>query len=511
MLPPGKWKHGKTFGRGWAGTGWLDQRDATASSSAATYRDDLGQAGTEAVIYDSSGSGLLAHLDEEPLGLIQKVCELLETREFAAFVQFDNQFLVEQGRIDILWLRRHLIENDGRRARLTKGSVMFEREGAVPLRGQTPRMAAQNIIDDDALEVALQAAELDDFAFEPGQVLRAVWARAVRSKQGAGRVRLLVGRLPELRGEPGPLLLASRLAQLVELGVELRRGSPTSTAPLEEDCWNVLACSPRCVRALGGMSTHGEALAAWRGPAFGRAWLKDGFAVESAHEFAAKLAWEQFEERWSGADLVSADALRPRPEQRQWVLVIPGGDTSPEATNIATILEGRTGLGRLVDLGEVTSVTYRDRYVERSAVAMWTLDRLLNLFLYADGAWGEVHCLEPNRTGGLACSVDEILNARTPPDDLDRATAMKFREWCEQRSQGRKLQLKFRHRRASQEIGHQRRLEVSFKTGAKLSRMVVLFDHGLDWLRPANGRDTQPWTRQPLRAEASHIVVLAFP
>lgn len=477
----------------------------------ATFRDDLGQPGTEAVIYDSSGSGLLAHIDEEPLGLVQKVCELLETREFAAFVQFDNQFLVEQGRIDILWLRRHLIEDDGRRARLMKGSAMFEREGAAPLRGLTPRMAAQNLIDDDALEVSLQAAELDESAFEPGQVLRAVWARAVRGSQRAGRVRLLVGRLPELRGDPGQLLLASRLAQLVELGVELGRvSSAPSTASLEADCWNVLARSPRGASALGGMSTLGDTLGAWRGPAFGRSWLQDGFAVESAQEIAAKLAWEQFEERWGRADVVSADALRPRPEQRQWVLAIPGGDTSPEATNIATILEERTDLGRLADLGEVKSVTYRDRYVERSAVAMWTLDRLLTLFRYADGASGEVHCLEPNRTGGLASSVNEILNARTPPDDLDRATAMKFRDWCEQRSQGRKLQLRFRHRGAAQEIGHQRRLEVSFKTGAQLSRMVVLFDHGLDWVRPTNGRSTQPWPRQTMRAEASHIVVLAF-
>ncbi|MDC0676077.1 DEAD/DEAH box helicase [Nannocystis radixulma] len=477
----------------------------------ATYRDDLGQAGTEAVIYDSSGSGLLAHLDEEPLGLIQKVCELLETREFAAFVQFDNQYLVEQGRLDIHWLRRHLIEDEGRRARLMKGSAMFEREGAAPLRGMTPRMAAQSLIDDDALEVSLQAAELDESAFEPGQVLRAVWARAVRGSQRAGRVRLLVGRLPELRGDPGQLLLASRLAQLVELGVELAHVSSTATPPLEEDCWSVLARSPRGVRVLGGMSTRGDTLGAWKGPAFGRAWLKDGFTVESAQELAAKLALEQFEERWSRASLVSADALRPRPEQRQWVLVIPGGDTSPEATNIATILEDRTGLGRLAELGEVTSVTYRDRYIERSAVAMWTLDCLLNLFRYAEGARGEVHCLEPNRAGGLTSSVDQVLGARTPPDDLDRATAMKFREWCEQRSQGRKLQLKFKHRRAAHEIGHQRKLEVAFKPGGRLSRIVALFDHGLDWVRPIDGRNTQPWTRQTLRAEASHIVVLALP
>lgn len=478
----------------------------------ATYNDDTNQVRTEAVIYDSSGSGLLAHLDEEPLALIRKVCELLETREFRAFVQFDNQFLVEQERIDILWLRRHLIEDSGRRALLMKGSAMFEREGAAPLRNLTPRMAAQNLIDDDSQEVALQASELDDTAFEPGQVLRAVWARAVRGAQRAGRVRLLVGRLPEMRGDPGQLLLASRLAQLVELGVELRRVSSVPlTTPLEADCWSILARSPRGARALGGMSTPGDTLGAWRGPAFGRAWLKDGFAVESAQESAAALAWKPFEERWGRADLVSADALRPRPEQRQWVIVIPGGDTSPEATDIATILESRTDLGRLADLGEVTSVTYRDRYVERSAVAMWTLDRLLNLFRYADGARGEVHCLEPNRTGGLVSSVDQVLSARTPPDDLARDTAMNFREWCEQRSQGRKLQLKFRHRRTAQEIGHQRRLEVVFTTGAQLSRMVVLFDHGLDWVRPTNGRNTQPWTRQPMRAEASHIAVLAFP
>lgn len=477
----------------------------------ATYSDDVESMGTEAVIYDASGSGLLAHLDEEPLALIGKVCELLDTRDFAAFVQFDNQYLVEQGRLDIAWLRRHLVEDPGRRARLMKGSAMFEQEGATPLRNRTPRMAAQNLIDDDSDELALQAVELDETAFEPGQVLRAVWARAVRNSQRTGRVRLLVGQIPELRGDPGQLLLASRLAQLVELGVEIRRTPAASPAtPLEEDCWNILTRSPGGVGALGGMSVRDDTLSAWRGPAFGHAWLKDGIPVESALKAAAELAWEQFEARWAHADRVTADSLTPRPEQRQWVLVIAGGDRSPEATDIAAILQGRTGLGPLAELGEVTSVVYRDRYVERSAVAMWTLDRLLGLFSYADGARGDIHCMEPNDAGGtVARSAEQVLKARTPPSDLDRATAMKFRGWCEQRSGQLKLQLKFRHGR-SHEIGHQRRLEISFKPGGQLSRMVVLFDHGLDWIRPIDGRDTRPWTQQTMRAEASHIVVLAL-
>ena len=472
------------------------------------YRDDAGEARIEAVIYDVSGSGLLAHLDEEPLGLIRKICELLETREFAAFVQFDNQFLVEQGRLDILWLRRHLVEDPARRARLMQRSSMFEQEGAVPLRGQTPRMAAQNLIDDESQELALQAAELDVTAFEPAQVLRAVWARAVRGNQRAARVRLLIGRLPELRDDPGQLLLASRLAQLVELGVEIRRTSP---ARLEEDCWQLLARSARGRNALGGLSGRGDALIAWQGPAFGHAWLKDGFAIESALPAAAELAWEQFDGRWEHADKVPLDALRPRAEQRKWVLEIRRGDTAREATDIAVILQDRTGLGPLAELGDVASVTYHDRYVVRSAVAMWTLDRLLSLFRYVDGAQGVVHCLDAqDNIGSLDNSVEKLLRARVPPPNLDRTTAKKFEDWCARKSAERKLQLNFKHRQPSS-IGHQRKLEVAFQRGGKVSRLVALFDHGLDWIRPDNGRDTRPWIEQTMKAEASHVVIMVEP
>lgn len=474
----------------------------------ATYRDDVGQVRTEAVIYDVSGSGLLAHLDEEPLSLIAKIRELLELSELAAFVQFDNQFLVEQGRLDIPWLRRHLLEDPGPRARLLQGSAMFQQEGAAPLRGQTPRMAAQTLVDDGSQELALQAAALDVTAFEPAQVLRAVWARAVRVAQRAGRVRLLIGRLPELRDDPGQLLLASRLAQLVELGVELRRASP---ADLEEECWQILARSPRGQRALGGLSIRGETLGAWRGPAFGHAWLRDGFAVESALTTAAELAWEQFEDRWTRAEVVPTELLRPRVEQRQWVLEIRRGETMPEATDIATILQERTGLGPLAALGTVTSLTYYDRYVVRSAVAMWMLDRLLGLFRYADAARGTVSCQEPETVvGSLEGSVEKMLRTRTPPPNLDREAAKKFEVWCQKNSAGRGLSLEFKHRQHGM-LGHQRKLEVSFSRGGKVSRLVVLLDHGLDWLRPANGRDQRPWTEQTMTAEASYIVVMTEP
>ena len=473
----------------------------------ATFRDEAGQVGTEAVIYDVSGSGLLAHLDEEPLALLRKVCELLETREFAAFVQFDNQFLVEQGRLDIPWLRRHLVEEQGPRARLMKGGKMFEQEGAAPLRGQTPRMAAQNLIDDESQEIGLQAAELDVTAFE-AQVLRAVWARAVRGTQRAGRTRLLIGRLPALRGDPGQLLLASRLAQLVELGVELRRAPPEQ---LEADCWQILARSARGRTALGGLSVRGEVFSPWRGFAFGHAWLKDGFAIKSALPAAAELAWEQFDDRWERADVVSLDALRPRAEQRQWVLDIRRGDSTREATDISAILQQRTGLGPLAALGDVKSLTYEDRYIVRSAVAMWMLDRLLGLFRYADGAQGDVRCMEPSdNAGSLESSVEKILRARMPPSNLDRATAKKFEEWCVRQSAGRKLRLNFKHRQPNA-LGHQRRLEVSFQPGGKVSRLVALFDHGLDWVRPVDGRDTRPWTEQTMKAEGSHVVIMIDP
>lgn len=483
----------------------------TLQPAVAAYWDDDGQTGTEAVLHDGSGSGLLAHLDEAPLELMRKVCELLETQDVAAFVQFDNQYLVEQGVLQIPWLRRHLVEDVSRREVLRRGSALFEKEEATPLRGRTPRMAVQKLVDDDLQTLALQATVVDETAFEPGQVLRAVWARVIRGEHGTGRVRLLVGEVPELRRDPAQVLLASRMAQLIEHGVEVRCMPTASKTPLEEDCWSVLAHSPRGLVAIGGMSARGGVLQPWTGPAFGHAWLKDGIAVENKSQATAELAWEQFEERWAHAKPVSGDGLRPCVDEQQWVLVIHQGDSSPLATDIATILQERTGLGSLTALGKVVSLTYHDRYVARSAVAMWTLDRLLSLFAYSDGARGEILCVEPRSdVVSIDKSAEQVLKARTPPSDLDRATAMKFRDWCEQRSKARSLLLRFTHRRTGT-IGHQRKLEVSFEPGGQISRMVVLFDHGLDWMGPIDGKDARPWTMQKMRAEASHIVVLVEP
>jgi hypothetical protein len=475
----------------------------------AAYWDDEGVTGLEAVIYDTSSSGLLAHLDESPLELMRQICELVETRELAEFVQFDTQFFIEQGVLDIAWLRRHFVEDPARHARLLRGNTLFEQEEALPLRGQTPRMAAQCLIEDGLQEIALQAASIDDTAFEPAQVLRAVWARAVRGDERAGSVRLLIGELPEMRSDPGRVLLASRLAQLIEHGVEVRRSVPAPAAtPLEEDCWSVLARSPRGMHALGGLKSEGERLRAWSGPTFGRDWLKDGIAVENRSSAAAELAWEQFEERWRHGEPVPVEMLQPRAEQRQWVLVCNGGDRSPQATDIATILQERTGLGPLKGLGEVTALVYHDRYVERSAVAMWMLARLLALFTYAKGAEGKIRCMEAKTDSArVDKSVAEIFKQRVPPDNLDQDTARKLRKWCEQEGKKHGVELRFQHGK-ERDIGHQRKLQVSFAPGRQVSSMVVLFDHGLDWVRPISGNDSRPWTGQQMTAEASHIVVL---
>jgi hypothetical protein len=481
----------------------------TLHPAVAAHWDGAGATGLEAVIYDTSGSGLLAHLDESPLELMRKICELLATRELAEFVQFDTQFLVEQGVLDIPGLRRHFVEDPARCTRLMRGSALFEREEAVPVRGRTPRMVAQRLIDDGSREIALQASRIAETAFEPGQVLRAVWGRAIRAEPGAAPVRVLIGQVPEAGVDPGQVLLSARISQLVEHGVEVRRYLPVPGAsPLDAACWSVLARSPHGVHALGGVTTEGDALRAWTGASFGHGWLEEGIAIENKSSAAAELAWDEFEERWSHAAPVTIDMLRPRGENRQWVLVIRGGDRSPEGTDIATILQDRTGLGPLRDLGRVASLTYHDRYVERSAVATWMLARVLALFEYTGGAQGTVRCLEA-RSDCLPIDkpVREIFRLRMPPDNLDRETAKRFRTWCEQEAGKHGLALHFWHGR-EREIGHQRRLEVSFAPGGRVSRMVVLFDHGLDWVRPISGSDRRPWTEQGMVAEASHIVVL---
>ena len=105
----------------------------------------------------------------------------------------------------------------------------------------------------------------------------------------------------------------------------------------------------------------------------------------------------------------------------------------------------------------------------------------------------------------VAGPVRRILAMNHLPADLDPDAARQFREWCVNRRRNDGLKLAFRHPR---EVQHQRKLTVTFTTDSEYEQLVILFEHGLDWVRPARVRDTRPWTQQPMQAEETHVVVL---
>jgi ATP-dependent helicase YprA (DUF1998 family) len=488
----------------------LNVDSRTLSATVATYERSDQQPGFEAVLYDSSASGMLSHLDEAPLELMRDVLDLLENGQFADFVQFDTQYLIEHGDLRIPWLRNHLVEDAARRALIrASAGTLYHREDATPLRGESPRMAAQRMFEEPGMEIALQAIAIEESAFERGQLLRALLARAI-GQASAARARILIAAKPELGASPEQLLLAKRLQDLMDSGVEIRlaRGQD-----IDGCIWGILGRSPRKSRALGCMQMTGAGEAAvWNRAAFGREWLRGGIHLISRSQTAADLAWLEFDERWERGLPLSSEALTPAAAaNRQWIFTIANGSRVREDTSIEALLQERTGLGSLREFGCVLRLQYNDRFVGRSAMAMWLLDRLLGLFEYAPGAQAIVYCFNAkDDTMSIGRSAEQILSMDRLPRDLDRETAKQFEKWCKQRSAKRDLQLHFEHGREDR-IRHQRKLVVEFEPGGRVGCMMVLFEHGLDWIRPVPSRDKRPWTEQPMQAEETHLAILLDP
>lgn len=486
----------------------LNVDSRTLRPAVATYRRGDGRPGFEAVIYDTSASGMLAHLDECPLELMRDIVDLLEYSQITDFVRFDTQYLIADGQLRIPELRRHFVDNADRKTRIQASAArLYDDEGVRPLTGRSPRAVVQRLFDDPGQEIALQIRTIAPDAFDPGRVMRRLLARVV-AHPNAVQARILLGELPGLESTAEALLLATWLRDLINHGVAIKLVQPDDLEGLDASWPAVLSRSSLQRQALGGMGINSDGqLEPDREPAFGRGWLRNAVPVVSVLDVAAEVAWSDFEERWRRGTSLSSEALSPpRPAAYQWVFQIPERSTARQDTELAALLQERTELGELRALGQVQRLVYTDRYVARSPMAMWRLDRLLALFDYAPGATGEVRCLPANdRAARVAGPVRRILAMTHLPPDLDPDAARLFRDWCIDQRRDDGLEFVFRHPR---EVQHQRKLTVAFAPGNEYDRMVVLFEHGLDWIRPARVHDNRPWTQQPMQAEETHIVVL---
>ncbi len=221
---------------------------------------------------------------------------------------------------------------------------------------------------------------------------------------------------------------------------------------------------------------------------------------------AAELAWLDFDTRWKQASPVTHDQLTPKVlTSTTHVLRIKHGATDPGSTRADVLLQDRTGLGVLRDLGTVKSVRYYDRYIFRSARALRMLDEVLSLFQPAPGATAQLIGRNLQEQYGPSVKAKDLFNAPEPPDNLNVPQSQALLLWLQNRSKSSGWKLTWKQLSWS-ETRHPRKLLVEFAPGSTYERMEILFEHGVDWVRPVPGAG--PWINRGRIADETHIVVL---
>lgn len=458
--------------------------------------------GREAVIYDESGSGMLAHVAADGGAIVKEIIDFVASRTDLDLIAFDTQFVAMEGKLRLDLVRAHLLD-PARRARIEAPAV-YEQMGGIPLRGVSIRSATRALLVDGRAEVALWASAIAADAFERDAILRAAHLRAVRG--GGQPVRLLLGSAPRPSGGTvDEAFVAGRLRLLLAEGVEVRT-APGGFGKLGQSPWQVLSQDLHGPRALGGAVTQdgGKRVVAPGGPSFGRTWLDGAMSLEAKPD-AAKAAWAAFEETWAKGRKLVAEELEAKPVSGVEFVPIKQGATDDRSTIPQVLLASK--LGDLKKLGRVTRLVYVDRYVVRSAVAMWRLGDLLRRFDYAKDARGFVLAL-PAEERGDSRPADELLKDTRVPSNLGRREAENMAEWCCKYVASVGLTLGFQQRGHDKGIHmrHPRKLLLQFEPGGALRTLKVLFEHGLDWAPPVPGKGL--WVQRPLRAEETHVVML---
>lgn len=319
-------------------------------------------------------------------------------------------------------------------------------------------------------------------------------------------VRLLLGSAPRPSGGTADeAFVAGRMRQILAEGVEVRV-IPGGLGNLGQSPWQLLSRGLRGQRALGGAIAvdGGKRVVAPAGPSFGRAWLEGSLALEAKPD-AATAAWTAFEEAWAGGRRLAAEELEAKPVSGVEFVPVRQGATADKSTIPQMLLASK--LGDLKKLGRVTRIAYVDRYVVRSAVALWRLVDLLRRFDYAKDARAFVLAL-PVENQYPVRSAEEILKDTRVPRDLSQRESASMEAWCCKQVSSVGLTLGFQKRGHDQgvRLRHPRKLQLEFAPGGAMRTLKVLFEHGLDWSSPVAGRG--PWKERPLRAEETHVVML---
>lgn len=413
------------------------------------------------------------------------------------FIQFDTQFLAIQHKLRLDLVRAHFAE--GKRRVLLREPDAIQEHGARGLRTCSPRSAVLGMVDDPNAEVFLVTPKLSRQAFDKEGVFRALKQQMAKNGN-LDRIHVLVNRCPSPTGPEGEALLAWHLAGLVREGLDVRVATG-----LEGQPWRALCRRRGGVEAIGGLQVDEGKFVPFCGEDFGPSWLSQGVAVELAEGGDGPLLWSEFESRWASGTSVQVANLVP-PDDKIRVVQIRQGATDLASTDLQSLLEG--SLWPLGDLGQVEAMGYVDRYAMRSPVAMLRLKQLLDLFRFAPGAEAFVLSLGPSQDLSPSPSAENLLK-HSRPSNLSEPQAMVLRTWIQGQLEG-KVQIAYPlpdlHAGRRLFLRHPRKLLIRFAPGGRLSTLKVVFEHGLDWVRPVPG--TGPWPQRDLVADETHIVIL---
>ncbi|WP_164021086.1 DEAD/DEAH box helicase [Pyxidicoccus trucidator] len=469
----------------------------TLHAAVATWQDASlsnghdGVSAREAIVYETSGSGMLRHLMDDPVALLRDVVAMLEKDNEAQIIRFDTQFLAARGMLRVDLLRAHFL--DPARKMLLDAANPLEKHKAAVLRGRGPLLAAIELVEDTGSELGLQAAEIAGDALAAGGLLRTVKRRALDSEKHVPR--LLLSRLPDASGKNDEdAVVAVHLRRLIESDVHIRVAAAADRKALGEDVWQVFSNGPTRAAAIGGVQTTGS-----DGPRFGSAWL-DGCAPIEAKPEAAKEAWSRFAERWGRGQPVTVDDLTPKSPNACPLVEIAKGVINPDLVYAWRLL--RSHIGDLNQLGKVTRLAYNDRHLGKSAIAMWMLGELLQRFAYAPNAKGMIWTRETEGYDGQAKTSDELFKLKKAPGNLGPKQSEMLAKWCSVEAGKKGLGLRFERRF---ELEHPRKLVIEFAPGGKHSSLKVLFDSGLDWAECKSV--VGPWTQGPFQARTTHMSI----
>jgi hypothetical protein len=467
------------------------QVDLRALSSAVATRKVPEGFVFDAVVYESSTSGVLRFLAEKPAVLVEELLRLLRKGRLADFVRFDTQFLGTRLKPDLV--RAHFTS-----AKVEALLKLGQRPDIHELRGRGPLLATIELLEDAAQSITLVTDRAAPDAFEQHALMPHVRARVVAPRTQRVPVRLLIGECPAPDApDVEEALAAAKLKRLIEDGLQVRRVKEADASSLVASRWHVVARKGESFSAIGGLEV--PQASADVAPRFGPRWLDRQLPVEAAPD-EAKRAFEHVDALWTRAVELRPSDLEPRRVERTRVRVVKQGSRAAVDTVPRRLFDSAlSDLGGLTGCGAVSRLVYADRYVVRGSMPMYFLRDVLTALTYSPDAKVIVRAFAPEEDGRPALTARQLLE-RPRPVNLNPSSSDAMRRWLTKELEA-KARVEFEIRDS---LPHSRKLLIEFAPGGKVKTLKLSLDQGLDWVRTESIRG--PWTAGPFVANETQVV-----